>query len=144
MPRVAPAHHAENTVPDVAAKDPRLGTLVNLLTSSGLIVILKGHGPFTLFAPTDEAFAALPPDTRERLRTDRSALKRVLLYHTVADKITLAEAKEMTRAKTMTGEDVSITFKGRTLMINDAKVVDQDIKASNGVVLVIDRVLLPR
>lgn len=141
-PCLAPAHLLENAVPDVAAEDARLTELVKLLTSSGLIVTLKGHGPLTMFAPTNEAFAALPVDTLEGLRKDRAALKRVLLYHIVPEKITSAEARKMTRAKTMTGEDVSIAYKGRTLMINDAKVIDQDIKASNGIVHVIDKVLL--
>ena len=143
LPRLAPAHLLKNAVPDIAAEDARLTELVNLLTSSGLIVTLKGHGPLTMFASTDAAFSALSGDTLERLRKDRQALKRVLLYHIVPDKITSAEAKKMTRVKTMLGEDVSISHDGRTLMINDAKVIDQDIKASNGIIHVIDKVLLP-
>jgi transforming growth factor-beta-induced protein len=143
VPRFTPAHLLQNSVPDIAAEDVRLGTLVNLLTSSGLIVTLKGHGPLTLFAPTDEAFSAMPANTFELLRKDRSALKNVLLYHIAPDKITSVEARKMTRVKMMSGENVSITREGRTLMINDAKIIDQDIKASNGIIHMIDKVLLP-
>lgn len=118
-------------------------TLAKALTAAGLVETLKGTGPFTVFAPTDEAFAKLPAGTLEKLLADKKALTEVLTYHVVAGKVSAADVSKLSSAKTVQGADVSVHVMGGKVMINDANVVKADVGASNGVIHVIDKVILP-
>jgi uncharacterized surface protein with fasciclin (FAS1) repeats len=118
-------------------------TLATALTEAGLIETLKGKGPFTVFAPTDAAFAKLPKGTLESLLKDKEALKKILLYHVVAGNVMASDVVKLKDAKTVEGSDVMIEVKDGNVMINNAKVTTADVKASNGVIHIIDTVLLP-
>ena len=120
-------------------------TLAKLLTDAGLIETLKGPGPFTVFAPTDEAFAKVPAATLEALGKDKAALKNVLLYHVVAGKVMAADVVKLNGkgAKTVQGAEAKVMLMGSTVMLNNAHVVKTDIAAKNGVIHVIDAVILP-
>jgi len=110
--------------------------------AAGLVDTLKGDGPFTVFAPTDEAFAALPEGTVEGLLADPDALAKILTYHVVAGKVMSTDLSNNMMAATVNGADVTIMTEGG-VMVNDANVVTADIEASNGVIHVIDKVILP-
>jgi uncharacterized surface protein with fasciclin (FAS1) repeats len=128
---------------DTAVAAGNFTTLAAALTEAGLIKTLKGEGPFTVFAPTDEAFAKLPAGTVEALLKDKEKLTAILTYHVVAGKVMAADVVNLTSAKTVNGAEIAIKVDGGTVMINDAKVTTADIAASNGVIHVIDTVLLP-
>ena len=120
------------------------GTLLKAATAAGLVETLQSEGPFTVFAPTDEAFAALPEGTLEALLADPEALKKVLLYHVVEGKVTSDQIVGMTTATSVEGSPIAISVKDDTVYLNDsAKVVTADVMASNGVIHIIDAVLLP-
>jgi uncharacterized surface protein with fasciclin (FAS1) repeats len=121
-------------------------TLVKAVDAAGLVQTLKGKDPFTVFAPTDDAFAKLSKGTVEALVKDVPKLKSILTYHVVAGKVMAADAKKLTTAKTVQGRNISIKVdpKKGSVMINDATVVKADIGASNGVIHVIDKVILPK
>lgn len=118
-------------------------TLATALTEAGLIETLKGKGPFTVFAPTDEAFAKIPKADLDKLLMDKDALKKVLLYHVVSGKVMSTDVVKLKSAKTVEGSNVKIAVKGEVVMINAAKVVKADIEANNGVIHVIDSVIMP-
>ena len=120
-------------------------TLAKLLTDAGLIETLKGPGPFTVFAPTDEAFAKIPKAQLDALLADKAALKNVLLYHVVAGKVMAADVVKLNGkgAKTVQGAEAKVVLMGSTVMLNNAHVVKTDIAAKNGVIHVIDAVILP-
>lgn len=130
---------------DTAAADGRFTTLAAALQAAGLVDALKGEGPFTVFAPTDDAFAKLPPGTVESLLKPENLeqLKSILLYHVVEGKVMAADVVGLSSAPTLLGKDLSVTVDMGTVYINDAKVILTDIEASNGVIHVIDSVLLP-
>ena len=134
---------AAGDIPTVATGDGRFKTLVAALGAAGLVDTLKGAGPFTVFAPTDAAFAKLPAGTVDALLKDPERLKGVLLYHVVPGKVPAAEVVKLTSAKTVQGSNVAIRVSGSTVFINDAQVTAADVDASNGIVHVIDTVLLP-
>jgi uncharacterized surface protein with fasciclin (FAS1) repeats len=142
-PRAAQAQ--EKDIVETAVAAGSFKTLAKLLTDAGLIETLKGPGPFTVFAPTDEAFAKVPKATLEALAKDKAALKNVLLYHVVAGKVMAADVVKMNgkSAKTAEGQDVAIMVMGDKVMVNKSNVVKTDIAAKNGVIHVIDAVLLP-
>ncbi len=119
-------------------------TLAAALTQAGLIETLKSAGPFTVFAPTDEAFAKIPKADLDNLLKNKEQLKKVLLYHVVAGDVASGDVVKMKSAKTVEGSKVMITVVGKDVMINKSKVVAADIEASNGVIHVIDTVLMPR
>ena len=118
-------------------------TLATALDKAGLVATLKGKGPFTVFAPTDEAFAKLPAGTLDKLLANPEQLKAILLYHVVAGDVPSSAAAKLTSAKTVNGAAIKIMPMGNALMINDANVIKADIKASNGVIHVLDAVILP-
>jgi len=118
-------------------------TLVTALTEAGLIETLQGKGPFTVFAPTDDAFAKLPKGTVEGLLKDKEALKKILLYHVVSGNVMSTDVVKLTEAATVEGSKIKIKVKDGKVMINDAKVTTADVKASNGVIHIIDTVILP-
>ncbi|MBE0551028.1 MAG: fasciclin domain-containing protein [Ignavibacterium sp.] len=118
-------------------------TLATALTEAGLIETLQGKGPFTVFAPTDDAFAKLPKGTVEGLLKDKEALKKILLYHVVSGNVMSTDVVKLTEATTVEGSKVNIKVVDGNVMINDAKVTTVDVKASNGVIHIIDTVILP-
>ena len=126
----------------VAAGDFK--TLVAAVKAAGLVDTLKGAGPFTVFAPTDEAFAKLPAGTVDSLLQNPEKLKKILTYHVVAGKVMAAEVVKMKSAKTVEGSSAKVTVKGGTVMIDQAKVVKTDIVCDNGVIHVIDAVIMPK
>jgi len=126
-----------------AQKAGTFETLIVAVNAAGLTETLRGAGPFTIFAPTDEAFAALPAGTLEALLADPDALAAVLTYHVVASEVPAAQVVGLTSATTVNGADVSISTSGGGVMVNDADVITTDVYATNGVIHVIDKVLLP-
>lgn len=133
---------APATIADTAAKTPSLTTLNKLIADAGLADTLRSAGPYTVFAPTDDAFKAVPAKTMEALVKDKEQLKAVLLYHVVPGKAATADIKSG-KAKTAQGADVQIAKAGGFVTVEEALVTQADVPASNGVVHVIDRVLLP-
>jgi uncharacterized surface protein with fasciclin (FAS1) repeats len=139
-----PTRAAEKDIVDTAIAAGNFTTLTKLLTDAGLVQTLKGAGPFTVFAPTDEAFSKVPKATLEALGKDKEKLRAVLTYHVVAGKVTAAEVTKLKDAKTVQGQSVKISMMGNTVMVDNAHVVKADIMASNGVIHVIDAVMLPK
>ena len=133
----------EKNIVQTAVDAGSFKTLVKAVTEADLVKTLEGKGPFTVFAPTDEAFSKLPKGTLEGLLKDKEALKKVLLYHVVSGDVTSKDVVKLTEAKTVEGSDVKIKVKDGKVMINNAEVIKADVKASNGVIHVIDSVLLP-
>ncbi|MDE2817001.1 MAG: fasciclin domain-containing protein [Chloroflexota bacterium] len=131
------------TIVDIAVADGRFQTLVAALQAAGLVETLQGEGPFTVFAPTDDAFAKLPAGTVDALLKDVPTLTDILLYHVVSGNVKAADVIKLDMATTAQGEAVSITVDGDTVRINDAQVIISDIEAANGTIHVIDTVLLP-
>lgn len=133
------------SIVDIAVEDGRFTTLVTALEAAGLVEALLGEGPFTVFAPTDDAFAALPEGTIESLLADTDALTQVLLYHVVDGKVLAAQVVELDgqQVETLSGESLSVMIDGEAVKINDAQVILADVEASNGVIHVIDSVLVP-
>ena len=129
-------------IADTAARTPSLSTLNRLINEAGLAETLRGPGPYTVFAPSDDAFKAVPAKTMEELGKNKDLLKSVLAYHVVAGKMTSADVKNG-NAKTVQGADVALAKAGGFVTIEDAMVVQPDVTAANGVVHVIDRVLVP-
>ena len=129
---------------DTAVSAGSFGTLVAAVQAAGLVDTLKGEGPFTVFAPTDEAFAALPAGTLEQLLADpQGQLSQILLYHVVPGKVMAADVKDGMEAATAQGSPVKFMVADGKVMINDATVITADIETTNGVIHVIDKVILP-
>ena len=140
-PSMAPAM---GDIVDIATSAGSFKTLLTAATAAGLVDTLKGEGPFTVFAPTDEAFAALPAGTLDGLLKDPEALKQILLYHVVSGKVTADQVVNLTSADSVAGPAIKIAVKDGKVMLNDsATVVTPDVEASNGVIHVIDQVILP-
>jgi uncharacterized surface protein with fasciclin (FAS1) repeats len=127
---------------DTALAAGSFNTLAAALTAADLIDTLKGEGPFTVFAPTDEAFAKLPEGTVEALLQDKEKLTAILTYHVVAGQVTAADVVELEEAETLQGSKIRINAEDG-VRINSATVIAADVMASNGVIHVIDEVLLP-
>lgn len=142
FPAFAESHSKD--IVDTAVGAGSFNTLVAAVTAAGLVETLKGEGPFTVFAPTDEAFAALPAGTVEDLLKpeNKDKLVAVLTYHVVAGKVMSTDLTNEMKAATVQGGEITIMTEGG-VMVNDAKVVQADIEASNGVIHVIDKVILP-
>jgi len=139
----AMSQRAEKDIVDTAVGAGQFKTLVKLVQEAGLVDALRGEGPFTVFAPTDEAFAKLPKSQVDALLKDKEALRRVLLYHVVQGKVMASDVTKMRSAKTLQGQNINIRVRNNTVRINDAKVIKADIVCSNGVIHVIDKVILP-
>lgn len=139
----APAAQGQKTIVDIAVEDGRFTTLVTALQAAELVETLQGDGPFTVFAPTDDAFAALPAGTLEGLLADKAALTEVLLYHVVPGSVMAADVVNLTSADTVLGRPASINFDGATVKVDEANVIITDIEGSNGIIHVIDAVLIP-
>lgn len=127
---------------DTAASAGNFNTLVAAVKAAGLVDTLKGEGPFTVFAPTDEAFAKIPQENLEALLKDKKALAKILTYHVVPGKVTSADVVKLTSADTVEGQPLTISTDSG-VKVNEANVVKTDIMTSNGVIHVIDSVLIP-
>ncbi|MFW5719220.1 MAG: fasciclin domain-containing protein [Halanaerobium sp.] len=136
---------SEMDIVDTAVEADDFNTLETALTEADLISTLKGEGPFTVFAPTDAAFEALPEGTLDSLLDDKDELSNVLLYHVVSGKVMAEDVLEMDgeMVETVFGEEIEISVEDDMVYINDAQVTTTDIEASNGVIHVIDAVLIP-
>jgi uncharacterized surface protein with fasciclin (FAS1) repeats len=130
---------------DTAVAAGSFTTLAKALEAAGLVQTLKGAGPFTVFAPTDAAFAKLPPGTLESLLKpeNKSKLQRILTYHVVPGRVTAADVVKLQSAKTVSGDAIAVATRNGKVTVDNANVVKTDIMASNGVIHVIDAVILP-
>jgi uncharacterized surface protein with fasciclin (FAS1) repeats len=128
---------------DTAVAAESFKTLVTAIKAAGLVDTLKGEGPFTVFAPTDEAFAKIPEDKLQALLKDKKALTAVLTYHVVSGKVMAADVVKLDSAKTVQGQPLTIVTKDDKVTINGVNVVKTDIGCKNGVIHVIDAVLMP-
>jgi uncharacterized surface protein with fasciclin (FAS1) repeats len=137
---------AEGNIVDTAVAAGNFKTLAAALGAAGLVNTVKGSGPFTVFAPTDAAFAKLPAGTVENLLKpeNKDQLTAILTYHVVPGKVMAADVVKLTEAKTVNGKMLKVKVIGSNVMINDAKVTTADTQASNGVIHVIDSVMLPQ
>ena len=146
-PSTAPSASAAAMAKDIVQTATEAGSFKTLLAAvkaAGLVETLQGKGPFTVFAPTDAAFAALPAGTLDGLLKDPAALKKILLYHVVSGSVTADKVVGLTSATSVEGSPIAISVKDGTVYLNDsAKVVTPDVMASNGVIHVIDKVILP-
>lgn len=136
---------ADKDIVDTAVEAGQFNTLAAALTAAGLVDTLKGAGPFTVFAPTDEAFAKLPAGTVENLLKpeNKQQLTDILTYHVVAGKVMAADVAGMDEAKSVNGKMIDVEAAGGSVKVNDATVTTADVAASNGVIHVIDAVILP-
>ncbi|MGD8441426.1 MAG: fasciclin domain-containing protein [Holophagae bacterium] len=134
---------ASNNIVETAVSAGSFETLVAAVKAANLADTLAGEGPYTVFAPTDEAFAKLPEGTVENLLANPDQLREILLYHVVPGKVTAAQVVNLDRATTAQGSDIAIKVADGAVMVNDASVITTDIETSNGVIHVIDRVILP-
>ena len=133
---------ANPDIVDTAISAGTFNTLVTAVKAAGLVETLKGDGPFTVFAPTDAAFAKLPKEKLDALLKDKAALTKILTYHVVAGKVMATDVVNLKSAKTVEGQSVKINTEGG-VRINNANVIKTDITTSNGVIHVIDTVILP-
>ena len=142
----APAKQAktQSNIVQVASANGQFTTLVSLVKKAGLVGALSGKGPYTVFAPTDAAFAKVPKATLTALLKDKAKLKAVLLYHVVKGKVTAAQVVKLKSAKTLEGGTVPIKVSGGKVYVDGAQVVKADVAASNGVIHVINKVLIPQ
>ena len=143
---------AGNAVPASAKKDivetavaaGKFKTLTALLKQAGLVKTLKGKGPYTVFAPTDAAFAKVPKATLDALAKDKAKLRSVLLYHVAKGKLTAEKVVKRSSIKTLNGQRVRVRVRGGKVTVGGARVITPDVPASNGVIHVINKVLIPR
>lgn len=135
---------SEKNIVETAVAAGNFTTLVAAVKAAGLVDALSGEGPFTVFAPTDEAFAKLPEGTLESLLKDKDKLTAILTYHVVDGKVMAKDVVGLNKAATLNGQDVKIAVKDDKVMIDNAQVVATDIACSNGVIHVIDNVILPQ
>ena len=136
----------EKDIVDTAVAAGSFNTLATALTAAGLVDTLKGKGPFTVFAPTDAAFAKLPAGTVEDLLKpeNKAKLVSILTYHVLPEAVSPGKLDKMTSAKTVEGQSVTISKKDGKMMVNGADIAKGDVKASNGIIYVIDSVILPQ
>lgn len=138
--------HTKKDIVDTAVSAGSFNTLVAAVKAAELVDTLKGEGPFTVFAPTDDAFAKLPEGTLDDLLKpeNKDKLKSILTYHVVSGKVMAKDVMTMKEAKTVNGANVMVSMEADTVMIDNAKVVQADVECSNGVIHVIDTVILPK
>ena len=145
-PSLADSHGRTMDIVDTAAGAGSFNTLVSAVKAAGLVETLKGEGPLTVFAPTDEAFAKLPKGTLEDLLKpeNKDKLVSILTYHVVPGKVMASDVVKINSAKTVNGQELTVKVDGDTVTVNSAKVIKTDIVCSNGVIHVIDTVVLPK
>jgi len=133
---------AQPDIVEIAASAGDFDTLVAAVQAAGLVGTLKGEGPFTVFAPTDEAFAKIPKGQLDALLQDKGALVKVLTYHVVPGKVTASEMVKLSSAKTVQGQAIAIDTRNG-VKVDNARIIKTDIDANNGVIHVIDTVIMP-
>ncbi len=138
-----PAAAASQNIVQVAASNPQFSTLVSLVKKAGLVSALEAPGKLTVFAPTNAAFAAVPKATLAKLAANKALLIKVLEYHVVKGEVLASQVVKLHSAKTLEGASVAIRVSGSSVYVNSAKVIKTNVKASNGVIHVINGVLLP-
>ena len=133
------------TIVDLATNDGAFSTLVDALKSADLVGTLKGEGPFTVFAPNDDAFAKLPKGTQKSLMksTNKSRLQDILKHHVIRGRKMAADLSSVSSVKTLSGDSLKVAKKGNVLHVGDAKIRQTNLEAQNGIVHVIDQVLMP-
>lgn len=131
------------TIVDIAVQAGSFKTLVQAVQAAGLVETLSGEGPFTVFAPTDEAFAQIPQDTLQAVLANKEQLTAILSYHVVPGKLMAADVVRNTQLQTVQGQSITISTEGG-VRVDEANVVQVDIEADNGVIHVIDRVIMPK
>jgi uncharacterized surface protein with fasciclin (FAS1) repeats len=139
-----PEQAKKQNIVQTAAAAGQFTTLASLLKQAGLAKTLQGKGPFTVFAPTDAAFAKVPKSTLNTLAKDKAALRSVLLYHVASGKVPAAKVVKLKSAKTLNGQSVSIRVRNGKVFVSGAQVTTPDVMASNGVIHVINKVLIPK
>jgi uncharacterized surface protein with fasciclin (FAS1) repeats len=139
----APRQTSPGSIVQVAQSAGQFNTLVTALQAAGLVSTLEGPGPFTVFAPTDAAFAKIPSSTLNALLADKDQLTKVLTYHVVPGKVMASQISNGQSVATVEGQPVTFTVAGSSVKVNDATVVQADVAASNGVIHAIDTVLMP-
>jgi uncharacterized surface protein with fasciclin (FAS1) repeats len=145
-PQIGLQAQQQQDIVETAVAAGSFTTLVKAIQAAGLVETLKGKGPFTVFAPTDEAFAKLPAATLTDLLKpeNKQKLTEILTYHVVPGKVAAADVTKLTSAKTVNGKSVRISMHGESVMVDGATVVKADVMASNGVIHVVDSVILPK
>jgi uncharacterized surface protein with fasciclin (FAS1) repeats len=143
QPTTTTTEMMQENIVETAVAAGSFNTLASLLEDANLAETLAGTGPFTVFAPTDEAFAKVPQATLDSLAADPEKLRAVLLYHVVEGETRASEVAELSSAETLNGESVDLESAGATVRVNGARVVQADVTASNGVIHAIDEVLIP-
>ena len=133
----------EKNIVEIASSDDNFSTLVTAVKAAGLVETLSSEGPFTVFAPTNEAFAKLPKETLDAVLADKEQLTAILTYHVVSGKVMAEDVVNLESANTVQGGSLKIETVGGNVMIDNAKVIKADIEAENGVIHVIDTVLIP-
>jgi uncharacterized surface protein with fasciclin (FAS1) repeats len=141
--RPATAAAAKPNLVETAVAAGNFTTLVSLVKQAGLAETLSGAGPYTVFAPTDKAFKKVPKKTLTALGKDKAKLKAVLLYHVAAGRLAAKRVVKRSSIKTLNGKRVKIRVRGRNVFVNRSKVITADVRASNGIIHVINRVLIP-
>ena len=141
---VSSAARGQENIVQTAAAAGHFKTLVKLVQRAGLAAPLEGKGPLTVFAPTDAAFARLPRATLAALEHNRAKLRKVLLYHVLKGNVTAAQLVKLHSVKTLEGQSLTVRVKKGAVMVGGVRVIKTNVAASNGVIHVIDRVLIPR
>jgi uncharacterized surface protein with fasciclin (FAS1) repeats len=131
------------TIVDIAVQAGKFNTLVQAVQAAGLVETLSGEGPFTVFAPTDEAFAQIPQETLQAVLADKEKLTAILTYHVVPGRLMAADVVRSTQLQTVQGQSITVSTEGG-VRVDDANVIQTDIEADNGVIHVIDQVIMPK
>jgi len=131
------------TIVDIAVQAGSFKTLVQAVQAAGLVETLSGQGPFTVFAPTDEAFAQIPQETLQAVLADKEKLTAILTYHVVPGKLMAADVARSTQLQTVQGQSITVSTEGG-VRVDNANVIQTDIEADNGVIHVIDQVIMPK
>ena len=131
------------TIVDIAVQAGSFKTLVQAVQAAGLVETLSGEGPFTVFAPTDEAFAQIPQETLQAVLADKEQLTAILTYHVVPGRLMAADVVRSTQLQTVQGQSITVSTEGG-VRVDDANVIQTDIEADNGVIHVIDKVIMPK
>jgi uncharacterized surface protein with fasciclin (FAS1) repeats len=139
-----PAGAQKKDIVETAVAAGQFDTLASLLKQAGLVNTLKGNGPYTVFAPTDKAFSKVPNATLDELAKDKAKLRSVLLYHVAKGKLTAKKVVTRKSIETLNGQRVRVRVRGDEVRVGGARVITPDVRASNGVVHVINKVLIPR
>ncbi|MBS1846261.1 MAG: fasciclin domain-containing protein [Actinobacteria bacterium] len=143
VPASAASAAGGKNIVETAAGNPQFSTLVSLVEKAGLAETLAGKGPYTVFAPTNAAFAKVPKKTLNMLASNKAMLKKVLLYHVIPGRVPAGKVVKMKSATTAEGAKVQFSVRGRSAFVNESKIIKTDINCSNGIIHVINAVLIP-